>query len=89
LSVRAISKYRLKEDLTMRNILSCVLATLKPFTEYTVEHLDAFLGYLRGTFVLTQSAVRAIRRQPEGGAIINVSPILALNGVAGLPSSAP
>ena len=61
----------------------------KPFTDYTVEDLDAFLGYLRGTFVLTQSAVRAMRQQPEGGAIVNVSTILAFNGVAGLPSSAP
>ena len=61
----------------------------KPFSDYTVEDLDAFLGYLRGTFVLTQSAVRAMRRQPEGGAIINISTILAFNGVAGLPSSAP
>jgi len=61
----------------------------KPFTDYTIEDLDAFLGYLRGTFVLTQTAVRAMRQQPEGGAIINVSTILAFNGVAGLPSSAP
>jgi NAD(P)-dependent dehydrogenase (short-subunit alcohol dehydrogenase family) len=61
----------------------------KPFTDYTIEDLDAFLGYLRGTFALTQSAVRAMRRQPEGGAIINISTILAFNGVADLPSSAP
>jgi NAD(P)-dependent dehydrogenase (short-subunit alcohol dehydrogenase family) len=61
----------------------------KPFTEYTIEELDSFLGYLRGTFALTQSAVHAMRRQPEGGAIINISTILAFNGVAGLPSSAP
>ena len=39
--------------------------------------------------MLTQSAVQAMRQQPEGGAIINVSTILAFNGVAGLPSSAP
>ena len=61
----------------------------KPFTDYTTEELDTFLGYLRGTFALTQSAVRAMRRQPEGGAIVNISTILAFNGVAGLPSSAP
>ena len=61
----------------------------RPFTDYTIEELDAFLGYLRGTFALTQSAVRAMRRQPEGGAIINISTILAFNGVASLPSSAP
>lgn len=61
----------------------------KPFTDYTVDDLDAFLGYLRGTYVLTQSAVRAMRQQGWGGAIINISTILAFNGVAGLPSSAP
>jgi NAD(P)-dependent dehydrogenase (short-subunit alcohol dehydrogenase family) len=30
-----------------------------------------------------------MRQQPEGGAIVNVSTILAFDGVAGLPSSAP
>ena len=24
----------------------------KPFTEYSLEEVDAFLGYLRGTFIL-------------------------------------
>ncbi len=61
----------------------------KPFTEYTFEELDAFLGYLRGTFVLTQMAVKQIRKQGHGGAIINIGTILASNGVYDLPSSAP
>jgi NAD(P)-dependent dehydrogenase (short-subunit alcohol dehydrogenase family) len=61
----------------------------KAFTDYTVEELDGFLGYLRGTFVLSQAAVRQLRRQGDGGVIINISTILAFNGVAGLPSSAP
>jgi NAD(P)-dependent dehydrogenase (short-subunit alcohol dehydrogenase family) len=61
----------------------------KSFTDYTVEELDGFLGYLRGTFVLSQAAVRQLRRQGDGGVIINISTILAFNGVAGLPSSAP
>lgn len=61
----------------------------KPFTEYTLEELDTFLGYLRGTFVLTQTAVRQMRRQGHGGAIVNIGTILASNGVYGLPSSAP
>ena len=61
----------------------------KPFTEYTVEELDRFLGYLRGTFVLSQAAVRHMRQQGDGGAIVNIGTILALNGVNGLPSSAP
>ena len=61
----------------------------KPFTDYAIDDLDSFLGYLRGVFVLTQAAVRQMRRQGDGGAIVNISTILAFNGVAGLPSSAP
>jgi NAD(P)-dependent dehydrogenase (short-subunit alcohol dehydrogenase family) len=38
----------------------------KPFTDYTVEELDRFLGYLRGTFVLSQAAVRHMRKQGDG-----------------------
>lgn len=62
---------------------------MKPFTEYTVEELDGYLGYLRGTFVVTQAAVRRMRAQGNGGAVINIGTILAMNGVAGVPSSAP
>ncbi|MEE9241414.1 MAG: glucose 1-dehydrogenase [bacterium] len=61
----------------------------KPFTEYTVEDLDSFLDYLRGTYVLSQAAVRQMREQGDGGSIVNISTILALNGVNGVPSSAP
>jgi NAD(P)-dependent dehydrogenase (short-subunit alcohol dehydrogenase family) len=61
----------------------------KPFTDYSIGELDSFLGYLRGMFVLTQAAVRQMRRQGDGGAIINISTILAFNGVAAFPSSAP
>jgi NAD(P)-dependent dehydrogenase (short-subunit alcohol dehydrogenase family) len=61
----------------------------KPFTEYTVEELDIFLGYLRATYVLSQVAVRQMRRQGDGGAIVNIGTILTSNGVNGVPSSAP
>lgn len=61
----------------------------KPLTDYTVEELDRYLGYLRGTFLLTQSAVRRMRIQGRGGAIVNISTILAFRGVAAFPSSAP
>lgn len=61
----------------------------KPFTDYTVEELDGFLGYLRGAYVLSQAAVRQMRKQGDGGAIINISTILTLNGLSGIPSSAP
>ncbi len=61
----------------------------KPFTDYTVEELDGFLGYLRGTYVLSQAAVRQMRKQGDGGSIVNIGTILAQNGVNGIPSSAP
>ena len=61
----------------------------KPFTDYTVDELDNFLGYLRGTFILSQAAVRQMHRQGDGGSIINISTILAFNGVSGITSSAP
>ncbi len=61
----------------------------KPFTEYTVEELDSFLGYLRGTYLLSQAAVRQMRKQGDGGAIVNIGTILTSNGVNGVPSSAP
>jgi NAD(P)-dependent dehydrogenase (short-subunit alcohol dehydrogenase family) len=61
----------------------------KPFTEYAVSELDEYLGYLRGAFVLTQAAVRQMREQRSGGAIVNITTVLAINGVADFPSSAP
>ena len=63
--------------------------SMKPFTDYTVDEVDGFLGYVRGTFVLSQSAVRRFREQGGGGSIVNISTILAFNGVAGVTSSAP
>ncbi len=61
----------------------------KPFTQYTVDELDRFLGYLRGTFMLSQAVVRQMREQGTGGCIINIGTILATHGIDGLPSSAP
>ncbi|MCA9445162.1 MAG: SDR family oxidoreductase [Candidatus Omnitrophica bacterium] len=61
----------------------------KPFTDYTVEELDGFLGYLRGTYLLSQAAVRRMREHGEGGSIVNIGTILTANGVHGVPSSAP
>jgi NAD(P)-dependent dehydrogenase (short-subunit alcohol dehydrogenase family) len=61
----------------------------KPFIAYTVEELDTFLGYLRGTFELTQVVVRQMQKQGRGGSIVNIGTILASSGVYELPSSAP
>lgn len=60
----------------------------KPFMDYKADELDDYLGYLRGTFLASQAAVGQLRKS-GGGVIINTSTILALNGVKGIPSSAP
>lgn len=62
--------------------------TSKSFTDYTIDELDQFLEYVRGTFALTQETVKQMR-QGDGGAIINISTILAFNGIKAFPSSAP
>jgi NAD(P)-dependent dehydrogenase (short-subunit alcohol dehydrogenase family) len=62
---------------------------VKPFTNYTIDELDRYLGYVRGTFALTQEIVKQMRVQGDGGSIVNISTILAFNGVKALPSSAP
>lgn len=61
----------------------------KAFTEYTIDELDTYLGYLRGTFVLTQAVVRQMQKQGHGGAIINIGTVLASNSIFNFPSSAP
>ena len=61
----------------------------KPFAEYTEEDLDGFLAiHLKGTYLTSQAAVNQMRKQ-GGGAIINITTVLALRGVKAIPSSAP
>ena len=61
----------------------------KPFAEYTEDDLDGFLAvHLKGTYFTSQAAVEQMRKQ-GGGAIVNVTTVLALRGVGAIPSSAP
>ncbi len=61
----------------------------KPFADYTEEDLDGFLTvHLKGTFFTSQAAVGAMRAN-GGGAIVNISTVLAQRGVTAIPSSAP
>ena len=63
--------------------------SMKSFTDYSIDELDSYLGYLRGTFVLSQAVVRQMRQQGDGGAIVNIGTILTFHGNAYTPSSAP
>ncbi|MCG8409361.1 MAG: SDR family oxidoreductase [Phycisphaerales bacterium] len=61
----------------------------KPFGDYTVDDLNGFLStHLKGTYLASQAAITPMRRQ-GGGAIINITTVLALRGVKTIPSSAP
>ena len=61
----------------------------KPFADYTEEDLDGFLDvHLKGTYFTSQAAVRHMQEH-GGGAIINITTVLAQRAVKAIPSSAP
>lgn len=61
----------------------------KPFIEYSEEDLESFLStHLKGTFLTSQAAAKQMRTR-GGGAIINITTVLASRGVSAIPASAP
>jgi NAD(P)-dependent dehydrogenase (short-subunit alcohol dehydrogenase family) len=61
----------------------------RPFTEVSEEELDHFLdGNLRGTFLTTQTVVRAMVMQGSGS-IVNIGTVLVDHAISGFPASAP
>ncbi len=61
----------------------------KPFTDYSEDDLDGFLTtHLKGTYFTSQAAVEAMRGN-GGGAIVNITTVLAQRGASAIPSSAP
>lgn len=61
----------------------------KAFTDYTEEDLDGFFStHVKGAYFITQAAVRQMRTQ-GGGAIVNITSVLASRGASAIPSSAP
>jgi len=62
----------------------------RPFVEVTEDELDGYLnGNLRGTYLTTQAVVRQLKRQGEGGAIINIGTVLIDHAIGSFPASAP
>lgn len=62
----------------------------KPFIDVTETELDGYLhGNLRGTYLTTQAVVRQLKRQGEGGAIVNIGTVLIDHAIGSFPASAP
>ena len=62
----------------------------KPFDQYTDEDLDGFLNvHLKGSYRASQAVARQISNQGDGGAIINITTVLADRASSLIPSSAP
>lgn len=61
-----------------------------PFVDVTEEELDGFLqGNLRGTYLTTQAVVRQLKKQGDGGNIVNIGTVLIDHPIGSVPASAP
>jgi len=62
----------------------------KPFVDVSETELDGYLnGNLRGTYLTTQAVVRQMKRQGDGGAIVNIGTVLIDHAIGSFPASAP
>jgi len=62
----------------------------KPFTDYTVEEMRAFVSTnLYGFVFITQLAVKQMLSQGTGGSVTTITAALADNPMAGVPASIP
>lgn len=61
----------------------------KPLADYTGQDLDGYLGFLKGSYFVTQAVAAQLKRQGRGGSIVNISTVLASRGVKAFPSSGP
>jgi NAD(P)-dependent dehydrogenase (short-subunit alcohol dehydrogenase family) len=60
----------------------------KPFLQHTESDLDGYLQLLRGYFVTTQYAMKAMLARSEGGgAVINIGSMWANHAIAATPCS--
>ncbi len=61
---------------------------MKPFLENTEEDLDKYIHInLKGTYFVTQAAVRQMKKQ-AGGSIVNIGTVQLMHAMAGVPASA-
>ena len=62
---------------------------VKPFIDSSEADLDQYYRTnLKGTYFTTQSAVRQMKQQGRGGAVINIGTVLVTHSLANVPASA-
>jgi len=62
----------------------------KPFLEVTERDLDHYYTVnLKGTYLVTQAAVRAMTAQGRGGSIVNIGTVLVEHGASWVHGTAP
>jgi NAD(P)-dependent dehydrogenase (short-subunit alcohol dehydrogenase family) len=62
---------------------------VKPFVDFSPADIDQLLATnLKGTFLVTQAAVRRMKAQGRGGAIVNVTASIAIRGWTAIPATA-
>lgn len=62
----------------------------KPFLDVTEDDLDRYIrGNLKGTYFVTQAAVRLLRDQGRGGSIVNIGTVLVEHAMTSTPATAP
>ena len=62
---------------------------VKSFVDFSAADIDELLATnLKGTFLVTQAAVRQMKVQGRGGAIVNVTASIAIRGWTAIPASA-
>jgi NAD(P)-dependent dehydrogenase (short-subunit alcohol dehydrogenase family) len=62
---------------------------VKPFVDFSAEDIDQLVATnLKGTFLVTQAAVRQMKTQGRGGAIVNVTTSIAIRGWTAIPATA-
>ncbi len=58
----------------------------KPFLAHSQTDLDSYLNLLRGYFLVSQAAIKAMQKR-GGGAIVNIGSMWAFNAIAATPCS--
>lgn len=62
---------------------------VKSFVDFSTTDIDQLLATnLKGTFLVTQAAVRQMKAQGRGGAIVNVTASIATRGWTAIPATA-